>query len=74
MRQAVALALFLSPAEVTVPADADVGVVNQQLHLKRGQVAANVDGDGKDEPSKKPALEKRPELTLKKDALSDSEE
>ena len=66
--------MFLFPAEVSVPADADIPVVNQRRRLKRGRVAADVDDDGKDEPRKKPVREVRPEPTLKKGALSDSEE
>ena len=71
---AVALSMFLFPAEVSVPADSDIRVVNQRRRLKRGRVAADVDDDGKDEPCKKPAREVRPEPKLKKGALSDSEE
>ena len=52
---AAALSMFLFPAEVSVPADSDIRVVNQRRRLKRRRVAADVDDDGKDEPRKKPA-------------------
>ena len=58
-----------------MPADADVRVVNQRRRrLKRSRVAADVDDDDKDAPRKKPAREVHPKPTLKKGALSDSEE
>ena len=66
--------MFLFPAEVCVPADADIRVVNQRRRLKRGRVAADVEDDDKEESRKKPAREVRPEPTLKKGVLSDSEE
>ena len=65
--------MFLFPAEVCVPADADIRVVNQRRRLKRGRVAADVEDDDKEESRKKPAREVRPGPTLKKGALSNSE-
>jgi hypothetical protein len=71
---AVALSLFLTPAEVSVPTDADIRVVNQRRRLKRGRAANDVEDDDKEEQRKKPAPEARPEPTLKEGILSDSEE
>jgi len=71
---AVALSMFLTPAEVSVPTDADIRVVNQRRRLKRGRAANDIEDDDKEEQRKKPAPEVRSEPTLKEGILSDSEE
>jgi len=71
---AVALSMFLYPAEVCLPVDSDVRRVNQRRRLKRGRSAADAKDDDTNEQRKKPAPEVRPEPTLKIGALSDSEE